>query len=81
MECFNIELLDKLFNRYTKNGRIDDLTQWHGFLEFLYINQLINSKDMLKIRDSVIYFPLVFENLKKIIANSNIIPSLSDISI
>lgn len=26
MECFNLVLLEKLFNKFTKNGRIDDIT-------------------------------------------------------
>ncbi|CAD8127058.1 unnamed protein product [Paramecium sonneborni] len=80
MDCFNLVLLEKLFYKYTKNGCIDDLNQWHGFLEFLYVNQLFDPNDMLKIKDSVIYFPLVFENLKKILANANILPALQEMS-
>ncbi|KAM3131136.1 hypothetical protein pb186bvf_016716 [Paramecium bursaria] len=79
MECYNIKLLQRLFDRFC-GGQIVSLQQWHTFLEFLYINQLIEPKDLLKIKDSIIYYPVVFENLLKIFANSNLVTPLTTMS-
>lgn len=75
MSCYNLALLEKLFTRF---GEVKNIEEWHRLLNFLYINQLIEPQDLLRIKDSVIYFPVQLENLKKIVMNSNRVDALSE---